>query len=299
MRDLLPYPVKGGLSFLLYVINTLFWASLLFCAALLKLLIPLSGWRRVCDVALNWIAGCWITGNNLNQSFINTTTWDIQGLDTLSPDRWYLVVCNHQSWVDILVLQRVFHGHIPFLKFFLKKELIWVPVLGLAWWALEFPFMKRYSKAYLKRYPHKQGKDIEITRKACRRFRTLPTSVMNFVEGTRFTADKHRRQDSPYRHLLRPKSGGIAFVLAAMGEQLTGILDVTIVYPGGAGSFWEFISGRVPEVVVRIETLPVTAELMGDYFSDPDFRSDFQDWVNRLWQRKDLLIDTLSRETVG
>ncbi len=67
----------------------------------------------------------------------------MQGVDSLHQRGWYLVSSNHQSWVDILVLQRIFHGRIPFLKFFLKQELIWVPVIGLAWWALDFPFMKR------------------------------------------------------------------------------------------------------------------------------------------------------------
>jgi 1-acyl-sn-glycerol-3-phosphate acyltransferase len=118
MRDLLLHSAKGGLSFLLYVINTLFWSTMLFTVALLKLLVPQMHWRKVCDVLLNWIASRWIFCNNLNQSTVNNTTWDVQGLETLSPDQWYLVVCNHQSWVDILVLQRIFHGHIPSLSFF-------------------------------------------------------------------------------------------------------------------------------------------------------------------------------------
>jgi hypothetical protein len=49
---------------------------------------------------------------------------------------------------------------------------------------------------------------------------------MNFVEGTRFTNDKHKQQSSPYNHLLRPKSGGIAFVLAAMGDYIQNIRQI-------------------------------------------------------------------------
>ena len=109
---------------------------------------------------------------------------------------------------------------VPFLKFFLKKELIWVPILGIAWWALDFPFMKRYSAAVLKKRPHLRGKDIEITRQACKKFKSLPVSIMNFVEGTRFTREKHDKQKSPFTHLLKPKAGGIGFVLSTMGEQL-------------------------------------------------------------------------------
>ena len=142
----------------------------------------------------------------------------------------------------------------------------------------------------LKRKPHLRGKDLEITRKACRKFREIPVSIMNFTEGTRFTHDKHRRQKSPYGHLLRPRSGGIAFVLNAMGEQMTSILDVTIVYPQGTPSFWDMLCGRLKEVIVRVREIPVTDQLQGDYFNDEAYRAWFQNWLNRLWLEKDARI---------
>ncbi|MDP3284275.1 MAG: acyltransferase, partial [Desulfobacterales bacterium] len=191
------------------------------------------------------------------------------------------------------VLQRIFHRKIPFLKFFLKKELIWVPFLGLAWWALDFPFMKRYSKDFIDKYPHLKGKDIEITKKACEKFKTIPVSVMNFVEGTRFTAEKHRRQKSPYANLLNPKAGGVAFVLSAMGEHLDKIVNVTIVYPDGIKSFWDFLCGRIGEIKVMVETLPVNREIIGDYVNNAEFRENFQKWVNSVWEQKDMQIDAI------
>ena len=57
-------------------------------------------------------------------------SWDVEGVETLDRSEWYLVLANHQSWVDIAVLQRIFHRKIPFLKFFIKKELLWLPILG-------------------------------------------------------------------------------------------------------------------------------------------------------------------------
>ena len=117
------------------------------------------------------------------------------------------------------------------MKFFLKKELIWVPVLGIVWWALDFPFMKRTASA---------RKDMETARKACDKFRLLPVTIMNFLEGTRFTTAKQERENSPFAHLLKPKPGGMAVVLGALGRQLYSILDVTIVYPEelrGCGHF--------------------------------------------------------------
>jgi 1-acyl-sn-glycerol-3-phosphate acyltransferase len=289
----LPGPLRGILSFFGYLFNTLFWVIPLFLFALFKALIPIDGWRRACSRVINGSATRWIGLNNLNQQLTSVTRWDVRGLAKLNPQGWYMVVANHQSWVDILVLQRVFHGRIPFLKFFLKKELFWFPVLGLAWWALDFPFMKRYSKAFLKRHPHLAGRDLEITRKACEKFKTIPVSIMNFVEGTRFTKAKHTRQRSPYTHLLRSKAGGMAFAISAMGQRLDQLLDVTIVYPRGVQSFWAFLCGRIPEIQVRVRTLPIGPELRGDYFSDRDYRRHFQSWLNDLWTQKDAQIEAL------
>jgi len=296
MLNFLPGPVLGSISFMLYVINTLVCASLLFPLALIKLIVPSQPWRNACNRVLNELGLYWIALNNANLVFTKKITWDVSGIEGLDPDEWYLVLSNHQSWVDILVLQKVFHRKIPFLKFFLKKELIWVPIMGLAWWALEFPFMKRHTAEYLKKHPEHAGKDLEITKKACERFKKMPISVMNFVEGTRFTLQKHKRQKSPYSNLLRPKAGGVAFVLSAMGDQLHYILDVTIVYPCGVMSFWEFLCAGKNEIIVRVEALPVTNDLIGDYSDDPVFRDNFQLWLNGLWTKKDIFIEELCRE---
>jgi 1-acyl-sn-glycerol-3-phosphate acyltransferase len=222
------------------------------------------------------------------------TNWDVQGIDGLNYRSWYLVNCNHQSWVDILVLQHLFNRRIPLLKFFLKQQLIWVPVMGLAWWALEFPFMRRHSEEYLKIHPEMRGKDQATTRKACEKFALIPTSVMNFLEGTRFTPAKHRRQKSPFQHLLKPKAGGMALALNAMGDKFQAILDVTIVYPDGAPQFTEFLKGRLKRVIVRVRSLAVPQHLVqGDYAGDPAVREAYQQWVHQLWLEKDAQIATL------
>jgi 1-acyl-sn-glycerol-3-phosphate acyltransferase len=153
--------------------------------------------------------------------------------------------------------------------------------------------MKRYTKKFLEKNPNLKGKDIEITRKACQKFKTVPVSVMNFVEGTRFTPQKHSRQKSPYTHLLKTKAGGIAFVLAAMGEHLNTILDVTIAYPGKPGSFWDFLCGKIREVRVEVRPMPIETPPMGNYILDDAFRTRFQNWLNRLWKEKDERIDAM------
>ena len=291
MYHALPGTVRGSLSLILYFLNTVFWCIPLFVLAAAKAAVPMEAWMRRCSRMLNAIAENWIWVNNQNQKLVGNTRWDIQGLETLKRSEWYLVLANHQSWVDIVVLQRVFHRKIPFLKFFIKKELLWFPILGQAWWAMDFPFVKRYTKSYLQKKPHLKGKDMEITRKACKKFKKIPISIMNFVEGTRFTDEKHRRQQSPYDHLLRPKAGGIAFVLGSMGEQIHRVLDVTIVYPDGLSSFWALLCGKIQKIKVRVRTLPVSPELLGDYANDRQFRVRLQQWLNDIWEEKNRYIE--------
>ncbi len=293
MLDFLPNFLKGTLSFLIYILNTLILSTFLFCVALLKLIIRFPWFTRLCGRILNFIVSCWIRINSLSSDLFNCIEWDIRGIDRLKRREWYLVLSNHQSWADILVLQRIFNGKIPMLKFFLKQELVWVPVLGLAWWALDFPFMKRYSKQFLKNNPHLKGQDLKRTKKACEKFRTIPVSIMNFVEGTRYTKEKHKKKKSQYKHLLNPRAGGIAFVLGTMGDCIDKIINVTIVYPQGPDSFWGFISGRVRHIIVNIDIVPVTSDLRGDYFNDIEFRNYFCSWINKLWLEKDQEIERI------
>jgi 1-acyl-sn-glycerol-3-phosphate acyltransferase len=292
----LPRLIRVPLAIALLFLNTVLHVVLLFALTVLKLLLPLATWRRACSVALVALAESWIAVNGALFGAFTRIQWRVEGLAGLRRDGNYLVLCNHQSWVDIPVLQKVFNRRVPFLRFFLKSQLIWVPLLGPAWWALDFPFMKRYSRETLARHPQLQGKDREATRRACEKFRQLPVSVMNFVEGTRFTGAKHDAQASPYRHLLRPKAGGVAFVLDAMGEALHAILDVTIVYPGGRPSMMDLIGGRVRAIRVHVRERPIDMTLRGDYENDAMFRERFRSQVNALWSAKDDRIAVMLEE---
>jgi 1-acyl-sn-glycerol-3-phosphate acyltransferase len=289
----MPGPQRGVVALGLMAVNTIFWCTLLFIVAFFKLIIPVETWRRWCSCILNRIAVCWIWMNNLNHRLTTKTRWNVNGLDALDRLECYMVVANHQSWADILVLQRVFNRRIPMLKFFLKKELIWFPMLGLAWWALDFPFLKRYSKKIIKKNPHLAGKDLETTRRACEKYKKLPVAVMNFVEGTRFSKAKQIGQQAPFANLLRAKAGGLAFALSSMNGTINRLIDVTIVYPQGKKSFWNYLCGNIREIKVRVRQLPITQRLQGDYIGDRDFRREFQNWLNDLWTEKDQLITQL------
>ena len=296
MFQRLPPVFRGVIAALLLGANTLLWCGALFAVALLKLVVPLERFRSAIDATLNEIAARWISGNSAWMRATQRTQWDVAGFEDLPYGGWYLVNCNHQSWVDILVLQHVLNRRIPMLKFFLKRQLIYVPVMGLAWWALDFPFMRRHSEAELSKRPELRQEDVDTSRRACEKFARIPTSVMNFVEGTRFTTAKHRSQHSPYRHLLKPKAGALALALEVLGARFDSLLDVTIVYPEGVPTFWQFLCGKVGRIVVRARRVPIPHELVrGDYAHDAQHRKTLQRWLQELWEDKDRRIDDLLR----
>jgi 1-acyl-sn-glycerol-3-phosphate acyltransferase len=297
MLNFLPPALIGAIAALLLFINIMFWVPLLLVFAAVKLLLPFKRVRMHIDPVILSIAENWISGNSAWMRLTQRTEWITEGLNDLRPDQWYMVSSNHQSWVDIFVLQHLLNRRIPLLKFFLKQQLIWVPVMGLAWWALEFPFMKRHSEAYLKKHPEMRGKDQETTRKACEKFALIPTSVMNFLEGTRFTAAKHTQQQSPYARLLKPKAGGLALALQAMGDRFQSVLDITIYYPDGIPTFVDFLWGRMRRVVVKARMIEVpSAQWHGDYGTDADFRAGFSAWVAQVWREKDAQLLQLEKQ---
>jgi 1-acyl-sn-glycerol-3-phosphate acyltransferase len=295
--------LRGLLTFTACTINTIVWFIPIFLLGIVKMLLPVAAIRALLSHWLMAFGDAWVSVNAVIFSLANDTTWDIRGADELRSDQWYLVIANHQTWVDIIVLQTAFSRRIPFLKFFIKQQLIWFPFLGVAFWALDMPFMKRYSKSYLARHPEKKGNDLEATRRACQKFRDAPTSVINFVEGTRFTTEKKASRSAPYEHLLMPRAGGVALALSSMGEMFDTILDVTIVYPGGPPAFWAMMCGEFDHVIVDIRQRPVKSWLIsGSYEDDREFRKQFHSWLAVVWGEKDVLIgellDSASRKPV-
>ncbi|QDW67594.1 acyltransferase [Luteimonas granuli] len=288
--------LRAALVLLFTVASILVHALPLLAVAVFKALLPLAPVRRACNAVLARIAESWIGVNNAMIDGLTSTRFHVGGDEGLLPDGHYLVLANHQSWVDILVLQKVFNRRIPLLRFFLKRQLFWVPVLGLAWWALDFPFMGRYTHRQVAKNPELGRRDMEATRRACAKFRDMPVSMMNFVEGTRFTPEKHAAQASPFRHLLKPRAGGVAFVVDAMGEGLHALLDVTIAYPGGRPTMFDLMAGRIPEVRVHLRQRPIPTDVAGGrYQEDRAARARFQQWLNRLWEQKDADMERMLR----
>lgn len=288
MLRFLPGVILAPLLIALLCLNVALCGGLVFVLSLPKLLIPVPIWRRAMTRLMEQVVRAWSLLNLGILRLGNRVQWDVRGLDGLDKHRWYLMMANHLSWLDIVVLFGIAGGNLPLPRFFLKHELLYVPFLGLGCWAMDMPFMRRYSTGYLKRHPHKKGKDIEATAKACAKLKHHPSTMINFVEGTRFTAQKRIKRNSPFQHLLPPKAAGIAFTLSAMGQQFDKVLDVTLAYPGSEGRIGrDILTGKLKHIVVDVEALAVTPEIIGDYFGDVEFKRQFQGWLNSRWQHKD------------
>ncbi|MCI8081901.1 acyltransferase [Klebsiella pneumoniae subsp. pneumoniae] len=285
------------LSIALTILVTIICSVPIIVAGLIKLLVPIPAVWRSISVFCNFMMYCWCEGLALLLHLNPWLKWDVQGLEGLNKKNWYLLISNHHSWADIVVLCVLFRKHIPMNKYFLKQQLAWVPFIGLACWALDMPFMRRYSRSYLIRHPERRGKDVETTRRSCEKFRAHPTTIVNFVEGSRFTEEKKRETRSPYHNLLPPKAAGIAMELNVLGSQFDKLLNVTLCYPDNhTRPFYDMLSGRLTRIVVRINLVPIGEELHGDYVNDKNFKRSFQRWLNGLWEEKDRQLTDIMRD---
>src|SRR3990167_3236332 len=286
-------PIKGALSLVFTLFNFIFHALMVLIGAFFLLFIPNKRWRNAYQSHfLQRIPECFwiITGKILEMN--SPGKWDVSGTGQLRKDGWYILISNHQSWNDILILSKLFAKKISPLKFFMKKELILqLPIGGLACYALHYPFMSRHSASAIRKNPALKGKDIATTIKACQRLRDFPATLINFIEGTRFTEKKHARQQSPYRHLLKPHAGGTAVAIHELQDIAAGIINVTVYYSSKVPGFWNLFCGNFQKIRVHYEVIPITNDLVGNYHEDRQFRAKMQQWFNALWGKKDALIE--------
>ena len=284
--------LTGVICFLLLVFNTLFWCIFLLSLAVIKLIIPLESSKRIFTHLIILIGECWIFCNGLWIKAFHNPKWKVEGFEKLDKKNWYLSLANHQSWADIFILQSISNRKIPMLKFFMKDVLIWVPVIGLAWWALDMPFLKRYSEEKIKRNPELRGKDISSMKKSFTRFSRYPVSIFIFAEGTRFSKEKKDLQSSPYSNLLLPKPGGIGLTLSTM-PYINKMIDFSIKYESDKKTFWAFLCGEMNEAIVKVNLIDIPQKLLGgDYTEDEIYRDDLKNWLYDIWQEKDKFLSS-------
>lgn len=281
--------VWATLAVTLVILNTMGFSSVMVMLSPVKLMLPFPAWRRFWTAWFVEMGATWSTVNSRFLDWSRTTKIELDLPEGLSRNRSYLVLANHQTWVDMPVLEYALARRIPGRRIFIKQSLIWVPFLGQACWAMDFPFMKRYTAKQLAKNPELRERNMDTVRQSCEKLKGMPSTLLNFSEGTRFTLAKHEQQRSPYTHLLKPRIAGVATVIELLGDSLDGILDLTIVYPDNPRrpTFADLFSGRIPRVVVQVRLLPVPgADGSGENGASPRVRQ----WLQQIWKEKDQAI---------
>lgn len=281
-------PLRGIVSLVLYSLNLLFCLALLLPVLFVGIFIGMQRIKKIYYyLPVFWADNCRRIFN------LTGTVLEIKtlGQPEFMLDKYYLVTANHSCWADILVMFNVFNRQIPMLKFFAKRQLIWLPLVGQTAWLYGYPFLHRHSAAELKKHPEWRKKDIESTLKACERFKENPGSLVIYAEGTRFTQAKRKKLESPYQYLLKPKVGGLSMALFAMEERIDTLIDVTIIYPNHSRhNFWDYCCGNLSAITVYVKPVKIPVDLKSSTQTDPEYRQRFQKFIYQLWQEKDELI---------
>jgi len=285
-------PLIGVASFLCLTLNMIFWSSLLFLVSLVRLIIPSKNWKKLWTSVTIFVGETCISFNNAWIKILLRPSISITGMENLERQYWYIATSNHQSWGDIFILQKITNRKVPLLRFFMKDVLKWIPIVSIVGWALDMPFLKRYSKEQIEKNPNLRGKDLEQMKKSFKRLETSPGTVFSFSEGTRFTEQKHRDQNSPFENLLRPKAGGIGVALSTM-PFINTLLDFSISYNSESKSFWSFLCGGMSDIKIKVRSIEIPEDLLNkDYSKDSQFRNELKDWLNQIWEEKDNFLSS-------
>ncbi|MGP5516666.1 acyltransferase [Psychrobacter celer] len=253
----------------------------------------------IADKTVIKIANHWISSNNaLIDNMLPRKDWRISLPDDVNTEGKYLLISNHQSWVDTSIVQYISEKRLPLTRFFTKFELIYIPIVGQAFYFLDFPMMRRHSKEAVAKNPALKGQDIEEAKRACALLKDKPFTLLNYLEGTRFTQAKHEQQKSPYTHLLKPRAGGLSLAINALGSEMDGLLDMTIVYPDGVPTYSDLWKGNIKRLGVDVRYLDIPAELFagikrGGYENDEQVKAQMFAWIEQVWRDKDQRISDM------
>ncbi|MBF0350872.1 MAG: 1-acyl-sn-glycerol-3-phosphate acyltransferase [SAR324 cluster bacterium] len=281
-----------GMIVLSYIMLNLLIASiplmiLVFC----KALIPFNPVQRGTYYLMTRLYGIatWID-DLLFWNFLGTEL-EIRGTIDKSKEETHLIIANHRSWTDILILQSIFNDKTPVLKFLIKKALRYVPFVGWICWAYEYPFIPLKLE---NGHPVGQSHAKEKLKQDLTKLKHSPATIVNFAEGTRFTNIKWQKQNSPYSYLLKPKTGGFKIILDEFGNLIHSIYDVTIVYDSLNHTFWDFLCGNCKKIIVVLQKIPLDD---ASFPPEPYEKEALQQWINKQWQQKDHIIQNVLNES--
>ena len=283
----------GLITFILIILELIIGFGTLAIVNIPRAIIPLKPFKIFLARFSNQIGDITVYGLKLIMLLMHGNRIQIINETEYDLDKWYMAMSNHQSWADIFVLLVTANKRIPLLKFFMKKELWWIPFVFLANKTLNMPFVNRHSKKAIAKNPSLRTKDYENTLKSCKRFLRAPSTIFSYAEGTRFTEEKHRNQNSEYINLLQPKIGGMATALSAM-PNIDTLIDFSLVYKTKKRDAWSFLNGEMRDVKVYIKSYKIPDNLKGkNYSNDETYREEFKEWVEGIWFEKDKKISEL------
>ena len=285
------FTLVGITSFICLAINMLFWCSILFIVGIFRLMLPLKFWKKITTKLTILIGESCIYCNNLWIRALHQPKWNVKGLEKSNLTDWFLATSNHQSWGDIFLLQYITNRRIPLLRFFMKDILKWIPIVWIVGWSMNMPFLKRYSKEKLNKNPELRGKDIKRMKVSFQGMSLYPGTIFSFAEGTRFTEEKRKSQNSFFLKLLNPKLGGIGIAIATM-PYINILVDFTIKYESNERSFWDFLCGKMSKANIKVRFIDIPLDFSEkDYSKDQKYRIDLKEWLNEIWKDKELFLN--------
>ena len=241
----------------------------------------------------NHISDWTILGFKVIMNFFHNNKMEVIYEDTFDRNDWCLGLANHQSWADILLILSASNYMMPNIRFFMKKELSWIPFIYLANKNLNMPFVNRHSKKQITKNPNLRLQDYENTIKSCKRLKRAPSTIFSYAEGTRFTSEKHKDQNSSYKNLLEPKIGGLATALSALPESKY-LIDFTLIYKTDQRSAWAFLKGDMADVKILVKKFKIPESLKNkSYLDDNEYRIEFKYWIEDIWSHKVKSIESL------
>jgi len=285
--------VIGLITFLLILIELIIGFGTLAIINIPRGIIPLKIFKIYLAKISNIIGDLTVYGLKLIMLLMHGNNISVINNQEFDKNEWYMAMSNHQSWADIFILLVAANYKLPLLKFFMKRELWWIPFVFLANKTLNMPFVNRHSKKEIEQNPSLRNQDYKNTLKSCKRFLRTPSTIFSYAEGTRFTDEKHDQQGSPYNNLLSPKIGGMATALSAM-PNINTLVDYTVVYKSKKRDAWSFAKGDMKHVKVLVTKYKIPDNLKNrNYANDKDYRDEFKNWIETIWAEKDKKIEEL------
>ena len=89
-------------------------------------------------------------------------------------------------------------------------------------------------------------------------------------------------------------------MLSSLGDEITSILNVTLVYPGHTSpSLFDFLLGKIPRVVIRIEKLKLGESGVPSFETIQSKAGSLavRKFLNQTWEVKDRIISKIHSES--